>query len=234
MNCVGCHSHGGGGMGPALMDGQWRYGGRIDQIATTIAEGRPNGMPAGATSSPASRSGSSRPMSGRCRARSPRTRSAPGRRAEQYPAANADRAQAGRAGGFGAAMSRRGFVRGSRTRSLRLFGNPDQPRRHWRGRGQLRSPIHGLHDRLHHHVRPGRRSPGRPLSAAGVPAADRRRQGAPRNLPVAAPGAIILRWQLHRRLRDDRPGIHLRHDEMHGAPCASRRPRARARGCRGP
>jgi len=46
MNCVGCHSHGGGGMGPALMDDEWRYGGRIDQIATTIAEGRPNGMPA--------------------------------------------------------------------------------------------------------------------------------------------------------------------------------------------
>jgi cytochrome c oxidase cbb3-type subunit 3 len=46
MNCVGCHSHGGGGMGPPLMDDEWRYGGRIDQIATTIAEGRPNGMPA--------------------------------------------------------------------------------------------------------------------------------------------------------------------------------------------
>jgi cytochrome c oxidase cbb3-type subunit 3 len=46
MNCVGCHSHGGGGMGPALMDDEWRYGGRIDQIATSIAEGRPNGMPA--------------------------------------------------------------------------------------------------------------------------------------------------------------------------------------------
>lgn len=45
MNCVGCHSHGGGGMGPPLMDPQWRYGGRIDQIASTIAEGRPNGMP---------------------------------------------------------------------------------------------------------------------------------------------------------------------------------------------
>jgi cytochrome c oxidase cbb3-type subunit 3 len=45
MNCVGCHSHGGGGMGPPLMDDQWRYGGRIDQIASTIAEGRPNGMP---------------------------------------------------------------------------------------------------------------------------------------------------------------------------------------------
>lgn len=46
MNCVGCHSHGGGGMGPALMDGKWRYGGRIDQIAASIAQGRPNGMPA--------------------------------------------------------------------------------------------------------------------------------------------------------------------------------------------
>jgi cytochrome c oxidase cbb3-type subunit 3 len=46
MNCVGCHAHGGGGMGPALMDAKWRYGGRIDQIAASIAEGRPNGMPA--------------------------------------------------------------------------------------------------------------------------------------------------------------------------------------------
>jgi cytochrome c oxidase cbb3-type subunit III len=45
MNCVGCHSHGGGGMGPPLMDDEWRYGGRIDQIAATIADGRPNGMP---------------------------------------------------------------------------------------------------------------------------------------------------------------------------------------------
>ena len=46
MNCVGCHFHGGGGMGPPLMDDQWRYGGRLDQIAASIAEGRPNGMPA--------------------------------------------------------------------------------------------------------------------------------------------------------------------------------------------
>jgi cytochrome c oxidase cbb3-type subunit 3 len=46
MNCVGCHFHGGGGMGPPLMDDKWRYGGRIDQIAASIAEGRPNGMPA--------------------------------------------------------------------------------------------------------------------------------------------------------------------------------------------
>jgi cytochrome c oxidase cbb3-type subunit 3 len=46
MNCVGCHSHGGGGMGPPLMDDQWRYGGRMDQIVASIGEGRPNGMPA--------------------------------------------------------------------------------------------------------------------------------------------------------------------------------------------
>ena len=45
MNCVGCHAHGGGGMGPALMDAYWRYGGSIEQIASTIVEGRPNGMP---------------------------------------------------------------------------------------------------------------------------------------------------------------------------------------------
>ena len=45
MNCVGCHAHGGGGMGPPLMDNEWRYGGSMQQIAATIVEGRPNGMP---------------------------------------------------------------------------------------------------------------------------------------------------------------------------------------------
>ena len=45
MNCAGCHAHGGGGMGPALMDDEWRYGGTMEQIAATIVEGRPNGMP---------------------------------------------------------------------------------------------------------------------------------------------------------------------------------------------
>ncbi len=44
-NCSGCHFHGAGGMGPALMDNQWRYGGRLDQIFASIAQGRPNGMP---------------------------------------------------------------------------------------------------------------------------------------------------------------------------------------------
>jgi cytochrome c oxidase cbb3-type subunit 3 len=44
-NCSGCHFNGGGGIGPAFMDKAWIYGGRIDQIYNTIAEGRPNGMP---------------------------------------------------------------------------------------------------------------------------------------------------------------------------------------------
>lgn len=46
FNCNGCHGAGGGSIGPALMDGEWRYGGRIEQIHATIAHGRPNGMPA--------------------------------------------------------------------------------------------------------------------------------------------------------------------------------------------
>ena len=46
FNCTGCHAHGGGGSGPALMDDRWIYGGEIDQIYLTIVQGRPNGMPA--------------------------------------------------------------------------------------------------------------------------------------------------------------------------------------------
>ncbi len=45
FNCNGCHSEGGGGMGPALMDDQWIYGGEIENVAATIREGRFNGMP---------------------------------------------------------------------------------------------------------------------------------------------------------------------------------------------
>jgi cytochrome c oxidase cbb3-type subunit 3 len=37
MNCVGCHAHGGGGMGPPLMDSQWRYGGSMEDIVRTIS-----------------------------------------------------------------------------------------------------------------------------------------------------------------------------------------------------
>jgi cytochrome c oxidase cbb3-type subunit III len=45
MNCSGCHLHGGGGIGPALMDDKWIYGSAPEQIFATIEEGRPNGMP---------------------------------------------------------------------------------------------------------------------------------------------------------------------------------------------
>ena len=45
MNCVGCHAHGGGGIGPPLMDREWRYGGSMEKIVETILNGRPNGMP---------------------------------------------------------------------------------------------------------------------------------------------------------------------------------------------
>jgi cytochrome c oxidase cbb3-type subunit 3 len=45
FNCKGCHANGGGGSGPALMDDKWIYGASIENIAATIREGRPNGMP---------------------------------------------------------------------------------------------------------------------------------------------------------------------------------------------
>jgi cytochrome c oxidase cbb3-type subunit 3 len=45
FNCSGCHANGGGGMGPALMDDEWRYGGSMEAIVSTIYQGRPNGMP---------------------------------------------------------------------------------------------------------------------------------------------------------------------------------------------
>lgn len=44
-NCSGCHFHGGGGIGPPLMDDEWIYGSSPANIYATIAEGRPNGMP---------------------------------------------------------------------------------------------------------------------------------------------------------------------------------------------
>jgi cytochrome c oxidase cbb3-type subunit 3 len=45
FNCSGCHAHGGGGIGPALIDDTWIYGSDPDQIFATIVQGRPNGMP---------------------------------------------------------------------------------------------------------------------------------------------------------------------------------------------
>jgi cytochrome c oxidase cbb3-type subunit 3 len=45
FNCNGCHAHGGGDIGPALMDDQWLYGSEIENVYATIVQGRPNGMP---------------------------------------------------------------------------------------------------------------------------------------------------------------------------------------------
>jgi cytochrome c oxidase cbb3-type subunit 3 len=45
-NCSGCHFHGGGGIGPPLMDPDWIYGSDPENVYESIAEGRPNGMPA--------------------------------------------------------------------------------------------------------------------------------------------------------------------------------------------
>lgn len=47
FNCVGCHAaNAGGGMGPALSNSFFLYGGDPANIYMTIAQGRPNGMPA--------------------------------------------------------------------------------------------------------------------------------------------------------------------------------------------
>lgn len=45
MNCTGCHAHGGGAIGPPLLDGKWIYGSDPENIFASIVEGRPNGMP---------------------------------------------------------------------------------------------------------------------------------------------------------------------------------------------
>ena len=47
FNCYGCHgTMGGGGMGPSLIDADWRYGAEDAKVFETIRGGRPNGMPA--------------------------------------------------------------------------------------------------------------------------------------------------------------------------------------------
>jgi cytochrome c oxidase cbb3-type subunit 3 len=46
MNCGGCHAHGGGDLGPPLMDPAWRYGGSPEAVTSSILDGRPRGMPA--------------------------------------------------------------------------------------------------------------------------------------------------------------------------------------------
>ncbi|HEX6534097.1 MAG TPA: c-type cytochrome [Gemmatimonadaceae bacterium] len=45
-NCYGCHGGlAGGAMGPSLRDTVWKYGGSDQQIAASIHDGRPMGMP---------------------------------------------------------------------------------------------------------------------------------------------------------------------------------------------
>jgi cytochrome c oxidase cbb3-type subunit 3 len=44
-NCSGCHFNGGGGIGPPLMDSEWRYGSDPASLFASITQGRPNGMP---------------------------------------------------------------------------------------------------------------------------------------------------------------------------------------------
>ena len=46
FNCVGCHAHGGGGIGPALMDDLWIHGSDPETIFGGIVDGWANGMPA--------------------------------------------------------------------------------------------------------------------------------------------------------------------------------------------
>lgn len=47
MNCDGCHAGDATGfVGPSLTDGRWRYGGRDEEIFSSIFYGRPKGMPA--------------------------------------------------------------------------------------------------------------------------------------------------------------------------------------------
>jgi cytochrome c oxidase cbb3-type subunit 3 len=53
FNCYGCHAHGGGDMGPPLMDDKWIYGSKPEQIFSSIVSGRPNGMPAFGSKIPA-------------------------------------------------------------------------------------------------------------------------------------------------------------------------------------
>jgi mono/diheme cytochrome c family protein len=46
-NCVDCHgADGSGAMAPAFVDGRWHFGGTPSQVYESIAQGRPDGMPA--------------------------------------------------------------------------------------------------------------------------------------------------------------------------------------------
>src|SRR5438046_2851844 len=39
FNCAGCHAHGGGDIGPALMDAKWLYGAGAGDVFASIMEG---------------------------------------------------------------------------------------------------------------------------------------------------------------------------------------------------
>jgi cytochrome c oxidase cbb3-type subunit III len=55
FNCSGCHAaNAGGGMGPALSNHSFKFGGDPANIYLTIAQGRPTGMPAWGTILPSS------------------------------------------------------------------------------------------------------------------------------------------------------------------------------------
>src|SRR5512138_1523964 len=46
-NCIDCHgADGSGAMGPSLADGRWHFGGTAAEVYESIAQGRPEGMPA--------------------------------------------------------------------------------------------------------------------------------------------------------------------------------------------
>jgi len=46
-NCIDCHgSDGSGAMAPAFIDGRWHFGGSAAEVYESIAQGRPDGMPA--------------------------------------------------------------------------------------------------------------------------------------------------------------------------------------------
>jgi len=46
FNCDGCHAEGGGAVGPAFLNGWWRYGPDLISVFVSIRDGRPHGMPA--------------------------------------------------------------------------------------------------------------------------------------------------------------------------------------------
>ena len=63
FNCVGCHAHGGGGIGPPLMDDKWIYGTSRSRSSRRSSRAGPTGCRRSAGGSPTTRSGGSSPTS---------------------------------------------------------------------------------------------------------------------------------------------------------------------------